>query len=104
MNVNSNNPLYVKIKHKTETFIIFSDEYNKSDQLKSEIGRIKEIAAENIRLFYSNKRMIEDNVTNHDQQIKHTTLLYATLRNPETGEWENINEIINFNPEAIINI
>jgi hypothetical protein len=93
------NPLYVKIKNKMDVFMIFTEEYKKGFNLKEEISKIKEIPIENIRLYLWNKRLIEDDATNHDQQIIHNSLLYATFKNPESNEWENINDIMNFKHE-----
>jgi len=86
-------PIYVKIIHKKDTFVIFTDEYKKSIELKEEISKIKSIPIENIKLYYPNKRPIEDDTMNHDQQIKHSTNLYLCLKS-QNGEWENINELI----------
>ena len=90
------NPLYVKIRSKKNFFHIYTDEYNFAGHIKDEIAKIKKIPKEDIKIYYSNKRIIEDNVTNHDQQIYHNQLLYAVFKDPETGLFEHINEIINF--------
>jgi hypothetical protein len=96
MNSSSTYPLYVKIKHKEEIFMIFTSEYSKAVTIKEEIAKIKDIPVENIKLYYNNKRLIEDDTSNHDQQIKHTCLLYATFLNSNTNAWENINDIMNY--------
>lgn len=89
-------PIYVKVKHKKENFVIFTDEYKKSIEIKEEISKIKGIPLENIKLYYPNKRPIEDDTMNHDQQIKHNTLLFLCFKK---DEWENINDIINYKGE-----
>lgn len=94
--IGNSTPIFVKIRHKKDAFIIYSDEFKKSGLIKEELSKIKDVPLENIKLFYSNKRLIEDHSTNHDQQIKHTCLLYAVFKNPDNNEWENINDIINF--------
>lgn len=93
------NPIFVKVKHKKDVFMIYTEEYKKSIEIKNELSKIKEIPSENIKLYFNNKRIIEDDISNHDQQIKHCALLYACYKNPDTNEWETINEIINFKAE-----
>jgi hypothetical protein len=93
-------PICVKIKHKNETFFIFTEEYKKSFEIKEQISKIKKIPIENLRLYYTNKRLIEDDAMNHDQQIKHNTILYAAFKQ-ENNEWENFNELINFKNSQI---
>lgn len=88
-------PIYVKIKHKNETFFIFTEEYKKSLDIKEQISKIKMTPIENIKLFYPNKRLIEDDTMNHDQQIKHNTILYAAFKH-DNNEWENFNDLINY--------
>jgi hypothetical protein len=92
------NPIYVKIKHKKESFVIFTDEFKKSYEIKEELARIKNLTMDNIKLYYGNKRPIEDDTMNHDQQIKHTSVLYMCVRN-SNNEWENINDIISYKGE-----
>ena len=92
-------PLYVKIKHRKEYFIIFTDEYHKTGMLKEEISKIKNIPKENIKLYYSNKRILEDESTNHDQQVRQNQILFVSFKNENNNEWENINDIINYLPD-----
>jgi hypothetical protein len=87
-------PICVKIKHKNETFYIFTEEYKKSLDIKEEISKIKKTPVENIRLYYVNRRLIEDDCMNHDQQIKHNTMLYAAFK-MENNDWENFNDLAN---------
>jgi hypothetical protein len=95
----SRKPLYVKVKNRKQTFMIFTDEYKKSGEIKNEISTITGIPVTDIKLYFNNKRLIEDDSTNHDQQIRHTTLLYVAFKNPENNEWDTINELINYKPE-----
>ena len=88
--------LYVKIKHRKETFIIYSDEYHKTGMIKEEISKIKDIPKENIKLYYTNKRLLEDEYTNHDQQVRQKQILFVSFRNEKNNEWENINEIMSY--------
>jgi hypothetical protein len=90
------NPLYVKVRCKNQFFYIYTDEYSLAGHIKDEVARIKKIPKEDIKIYYPNKRVIEDYVTNHDQQIYHNQLLYAVFKDAETGTFEHINEIINY--------
>lgn len=92
-------PLYVKVKHKKEYFMIFSDEYSRTGAIKEEISKIKNIPKENIKLYYTNKRLLEDESTNHDQQVKQNQILFVIFKNENNNDWENINEIMNYVPE-----
>jgi hypothetical protein len=89
-------PICVKVKHKNETFVLFSDEFSKALDIKEQISKIKNVPNENIRIYFINKRIIEDEYMNYDQQIKHATVLYAIFKNCNM-EWGNINEIIKNN-------
>jgi hypothetical protein len=89
-------PICVKIKHKSETFHIFTEEYKKSFEIKEQISKIKNTPIENIKLYFSNRRIIEDDSMNHDQQIRHNTTLYAAFK-LDNNEWESYNELLNFN-------
>lgn len=86
-------PICVKIKHKNETFMIFSDEFRKSIEIKEELAKIKGLPSENIKIYYANKRLIEDDYMNYDQQIKHSTVLFACFKT-NNNDWENINDLI----------
>jgi len=88
------NHICVKVKNKKENFCIFTGDYVKSLQIKEHIAKIKNLSVENIKLYYNNSRLIEDETMNYDQQIKHNTILYACFKNNK-DEWENIKEIIN---------
>ena len=48
--------------------------------------------------YLQNKRQIEDETTNHDQQVKNETILFAVLKKDEGNEWENVNEILHYDP------
>jgi hypothetical protein len=86
-------PFCVKIRHKKEYFTIYTDEFSNSVNIKEQISKLKAIPLENIKIYYSNKRLIEDKVTNHDQQIKHGTLLYASYKNEDSGQFEHFDEL-----------
>jgi hypothetical protein len=89
-------PICVKVKHKNETFVLFSDEFNKAIEIKDQLAKMKNVPIENIKLYFINKRIIEDEYMNYDQQIKHATILFAVFKN-SNGDWENINDIIKNN-------
>jgi len=88
-------PILVKVKHFNQIYTIFTEEYKKSIEIKEELSFITHIAVENIRLYLENKRIVEDDNMNHDQQIKHNTVLYAAFKN-NLDEWESFSELINF--------
>lgn len=87
-------PICVKVRHKEDTYMIFTEEYKKSIHIKEEISKIVDISVENIKLFLGNKRVIEDDAMNHDQQINHASVLYASFKNAESNEWEQVNDIL----------
>lgn len=90
-------PLSLKIKHMKDIFIIYSDEYQKGIDIKQSISKIIDKPPENIRLYMENKRLIEDYSSNHDQQITHGTVLFASFKIGEgINDWENFKDIINF--------
>ena len=99
-------PLAVHIHHLDDMFLIYSDEYDESSKIIEEIGKILNIAPENLRLYFSNRRRVETDTVNHDQQIIHNVHLYLTIKNED--QWENIRDILNYNIydvdlEAILN-
>jgi hypothetical protein len=90
------NPLFVKVRCKKQFFYIYTDEYSYAGHIKDEIAKIKQLPKDDIKIYYPNKRIVEDQTTNHDQQIGHNQLLYAVFKDTETGAFEHINEIINY--------
>lgn len=86
-------PIYIKIKHFKEVFIFYTDEYDPSGKIKKEISLLKNIPFENIRLYYSNKRIIDDSYTNHDQEIFHQTTIYYSLKIEGTNEFESFKDV-----------
>lgn len=112
-------PISVKIHHLNDTYIIYTDEYSKSLEIKEKLSKLIGLEVENIKLYLANKRLIEDNTTNHDQQIKNCTDIYAIYKNvkveSEEGNtsvlFEKINDILknagvpvkpNNNPDKIV--
>ena len=88
-------PLAVHIHHLDDMFLIYSDEYDESQKIIEEVGKILNIDPVNIRLYFSNKRRVEPTTVNHDQQIVHNVHLYLTIKNEE--QWESIKDILNYN-------
>ena len=76
-------------------FLIYSDEYDESLKIIEEIGKILNIEPANLRLYFSNKRRVEPETVNHDQQVIHNVHLYLTIKNED--QWENIKDILNYN-------
>ena len=88
-------PLAVHIHHLDDMFLIYSDEYDESLKIIEEIGKILNIEPANLRLYFSNKRRVEPETVNHDQQVIHNVHLYLTIKNED--QWENIKDILNYN-------
>ena len=64
-------PLAIHIHHLDDMFLIYSDEYDESQKIIDEIGKILNIEPANLRLYFSNKRRVEPETVNHDQQVIH---------------------------------
>ena len=88
-------PLAVHIHHLDDMFLIYSDEYDESLKIIEEVGKILNVEPVNIRLYFSNKRRVEPDTVNHDQQIIHNVHLYLTIKNEE--QWEKLQDILNYN-------
>ena len=88
-------PLAVHIHHLEDMFLIYSDEYDESLKIIEEIGKILNVEPVNIRLYFSNKRKVEPDTVNHDQQIIHNVHLYLTIKNED--QWEKLQDILNYN-------
>ena len=88
-------PMAIHIHHLNDMFLIYSDEYDQSLKIIEEIGKILNIDPANLRLYFSNKRKVDPDTVNHDQQIYHNIHLYLTIKNEE--QWENIKDILNYN-------
>ena len=88
-------PLAVHIHHLDDMFLIYSDEYDESQKIIEEIGKILNVEPVNLRLYFSNKRRVEPDTVNHDQQIIHNVHLYLTIKKED--QWENIKDILNYN-------
>ena len=88
-------PLAVHIHHLDDMFLIYSDEYDASQKIIEEIGKILNVEPVNLRLYFSNKRRVEPDTVNHDQQIIHNVHLYLTIKKED--QWENIKDILNYN-------
>lgn len=97
-------PLSVKVRHYKDLFIIYTDEYHKSIVIKERLSKIINKPVENIKLYLQNKRQIEDETTNHDQQVKNETILFAVFKKEEGNEWENVNEILHYDPNKPVEV
>ena len=40
------------------------------------------------------KRQLENETSNHDQQVMNETIVFAVFKKEEGNEWENVNEIL----------
>ena len=81
-------PISVKVFHLNDLFIIYTDEYAQSGEIKKTLANLCGQPEEEIKLFLKHKRPIEEITTNHDQQITHETEVYAVYKG------EKINEIL----------
>lgn len=92
-------PIAVKIHHFDDVFLIYSDEYNPARSIVVEICKILNKAEKDVKLYFSNKRLVELDTVLHDQQILHNIDLYMTTVK-ESGPpevWDNIKDVINYN-------
>ena len=81
-------PISVKVFHLNDLYLIYTDEYAQSGQIKKTLSSLSGQPEEEIKLYLRNKRPIEDATTNHDQQITHETEIYAVYKG------EKINDIL----------
>ena len=44
-------PICIKVKHKNETFVLFSDEFNKAIEIKDQLAKIKNDSVANFCIF-----------------------------------------------------
>ena len=89
-------PLSVKVRHYKDLFIIYTDEYHKSIEIKEKLSKIVNVPVENMRLYLQNKRQLENETSNHDQQVMNETIVFAVFKKEEGNEWANVNEILHF--------
>ena len=89
-------PLSVKVRPYKDLFIIYTDEYHKSIEIKEKLSKIVNVPVENMRLYLQNKRQLENETSNHDQQVMNETIVFAVFKKEEGNEWENVNEILHF--------
>ena len=88
-------PLAIHIHHLDDMFLIYSDEYDESQKIIDEISKILNVEPTNLRLYFSNKRRVELDTVNHDQQIVHNCHLYLVMKKED--QWENVRDIIGYN-------
>ena len=88
-------PLAVHIHHLEDMFLIYSDEYDEASKIIEQIGKILNIEPINIRLYFDNKRKVDPETVNHDQQITHNTHLYLTIKTED--QWEKLQDIFGYN-------
>ena len=88
-------PLAIHVHHLDDMFLIYSDEYDESQKILEEIAKILNVEVADLRLYFNNKRRVELDTVNHDQQIVHNVHLYLTMKKED--QWENIKDIIAYN-------
>jgi len=92
-------PIAVHIHHFDDMFLIYSDEYDESQKIIDEISKIINVEPVNMRLYFSNKRRVEVDTVNHDQQIIHNVHLYLTIKKED--QWESLKDVMNYNIYAV---
>ena len=85
-------PLAIHVHHLDDMFLIYSDEYDESQKILEEIAKILNVEVTDLRLHFSNKRRVELDTVNHDQQIVHNVHLYLTMKKDD--QWENVKDIL----------
>jgi len=55
------NPILVKVKHREQIFFIFTDEFDTNLYVKKEVAKILNEELDNIKLYFSNKRVKYNN-------------------------------------------
>lgn len=92
-------PIAVKIHHFDDIFLIYSDEYHLAGTIHTELEKILNIPSKHIKLYFSNKRLVEVNTVLHDQQIINNVDLYMiTIKEQGPPEvWESIKDVIAYN-------
>ena len=93
-------PLAIHVHHLDDMFLIYSDEYDESQKIIDELSKILNVEPTDLRLYFSNKRRVELDTVNHDQQIVHNVHLYLVMKKEE--QWENIKDIIRYNIYLIL--
>ena len=88
-------PQAIHVHHLDDMFLIYSDEYDESQKIIDEISKILNVEPTDLRLYFSNKRRVELDTVNHDQQIVHNCHLYLVMKKEE--QWENVRDIIGYN-------
>lgn len=81
-------PISVKVYHLDDFYIIYTDEYAKSIDIKQKLSTLIKMDASELNLFLKNRRPLEDETSNHDQQINNDTEVYITYKG------EKINDIL----------
>ena len=92
-------PVAVKIHHFDDIFLIYSDEYHFASEVFGELEKILKIEQKNMKLYFNNKRLVEPDTVNHDQQIINNIDLYLIVLKEEGPPqvWENIKDVIAYN-------
>ena len=88
-------PLAIHVHHLDDMFLIYSEEYDESQKILDEIAKILNVEVTDLRLYFSNKRRVELDTVNHDQQIVHNVHLYLTMKKDD--QWENVKDILGYN-------
>lgn len=90
-------PIGVIVHYLDNFFLLYSEEYRLAQEFYNELSNIMKIPSENMKLYFSNKRLVERDSTLHDQGIVNKSNLYLIVKtDTENNTWDNINTIINY--------
>ena len=96
-------PVAVKVHHFDDIFLIYTDEYHTAEEIFNEIGKNLNRDVKEMKLYFANKRLVEPQTTNHDQQIVNNIDLYLCMFKEKSTEkgvpdlWDNVKEVIGYN-------
>lgn len=92
-------PVAVKVHHFDDIFLIYTDEYHLAEEILTEIGKIKNVDIKELKLYFSNKRLVDPQTTNHDQHIINNIDLYlCTIKEKGIPDiWDNPKDVISYN-------
>ena len=79
--------------------MIYLNEYYLVETIHNELEKILNISVKHIKLYFSNKRLVEVNTVLRDQQIVNNIDLYmVTIKEQGPPEiWDNIKDVIAYN-------
>jgi len=84
---------FVKVKaHGGSTYFVPCEPRDLAMYVKCWMAAALSSSFEDLRL-YLGSRLIEDNASLHDQQVKNSSVLFLTKKRPD-GDWESVNPFL----------